>query len=134
MRLASLFAGAVAAIAIAALAGAQEHRDLHGCRNGHPIKRIEATYGGVHGKRGYQRDHVCPLGLGCPDVASNVKYQRCEEFGAFGKCLRGPAAKKDGDEDTAIEKYCSEHWSPDYAKAWLAERWPVDKAHGYDFE
>jgi hypothetical protein len=133
MRLASLFAGAVVVLA-AYLALGHEGRDFPACHNGHPMKRINATYGGVRGQRGFQRDHLIPLGLMGPDTAANVKLQRCDEFGAYGRCLRGPAADKDKDEDDAIEKYCSGHWDLDYARAWLAKRWPTDKEHGYDRE
>jgi hypothetical protein len=133
MRFASLFAGTVVVLA-AYLALGQEHRDPPGCHDGHPMRRINATYGGMHGVHGYQRDHVVPLGLLGPDTASNVKLQRCDKYGTIGKCLAGPAADKDNDEDEAIEKYCSGRWDLDYARAWLANRWPTDKEHGYDFQ
>jgi hypothetical protein len=102
------------------------------CVDGHPSRRNPATYGGLPPRRGYQRDHWCPLELGGPDIADNVKYQRCDQTGPHGRCERGPAAKKDGDEHRAGEKMCAGKWSRDYAREWLAARWPQDPAHGYD--
>lgn len=104
------------------------------CFNHHPVKRSAyVTYGGLPRKPGYQRDHLCPLGLGCPDIISNVRYQRCFQTGFRGTCLAGPAADKDHDEHAAIEHMCSrDAWPPPMARHWLAARWPVDAMHGYD--
>jgi hypothetical protein len=102
------------------------------CTNGHPARRAaHVTYGGLPARHGYQRDHVVSLGLGGPDVASNVRYQRCDHTGDYGRCEAGPAALKDADEHMAEEKMCSRRWTPDYARQWLAYRWPLDTAHGY---
>ena len=102
------------------------------CTHGHPVKRAAGvTYGGLPVRPGYQRDHWCPLGLGCPDTPENVHYQRCDGFGPFGHCLAGPAHEKDSDEYVAIEKFCSGKWTNPYARQWLADRWPLDAEHGF---
>ena len=102
------------------------------CVNGHPAKRApDVTYGGLPPRHGYQRDHIVSLGLGGPDIKSNVRYQRCDRTGEFGRCEAGPAADKDADEHLAEEKMCSGRWTQDYAQQWLARRWPLDAAHGY---
>ena len=102
------------------------------CINGHPAPRDpNVTYGGLPEKSGYQRDHVWPLELGGPDTADNVKYQRCDQTGPRGRCEQGPAKLKDDDEHFAGGQMCAGRWSQDFAKRWLAGRWPVDAAHGY---
>ena len=132
-RIASLLAGLVALPAIGVGLAYTEPASRPLCDHGHPAKRApNVTYGGLLPLHHYQRDHVCPLGLGCPDVIDNVRYQRCDQTGPRGRCEAGPAADKDADEHDAIEKYCSGEWPIDYARSWLAARWPVDAAHGYD--
>ena len=92
-----------------------EEREL--CVNGHPAPRPSyVTYGGKRPAVGYQRDHVCPLCLGCPDTAANVVYQPWPE-----------AHRKDADERRACEVYCAGEQTPerlDAARRWLADRWP----------
>jgi hypothetical protein len=132
-RLASLCAGLIALPVIGVGLAYTEPAPHPLCDHGHPAKRAPGvTYGGLLPLHHYQRDHVCPLGLGCPDVIENVRYQRCDRTGQFGRCEAGPAKEKDDDEHEAEENSCSGRWTQDYARSWLAGRWPVDAAHGYD--
>jgi hypothetical protein len=76
------------------------------CHSGHPVHRATGiTYGGKPVIHGYERDHVIPLSLGGPDVASNVQYQRCDRWGPHG-CAEGPAAVEDEAEWSAAGDYC----------------------------
>jgi hypothetical protein len=125
---------ALAAGLATALAGACNAQDHPLCIHGHPAPRAPGiTFGGLPPKHGYQRDHWWSLGLGGPDTVANVQYQRCDLTGLYGRCEAGPAAVKDADEHEAEENMCSGRWLPDYARQWLAARWPIDAAHGYDF-
>lgn len=102
------------------------------CIHGHPAPRSHhVTYAGLAPRHGFQRDHLRSLGLGGLDVADNVRYQRCDRTGSYGRCESGPAALKDADEHMAEEKVCSGRWAVEDAISWLAGRWPVDAAHGY---
>jgi len=95
---------------------------LPGCINGHPAhRRTDVTYGGLQPLHGYQRDHYVSLELLGPDTRANVHYQVL----AF-------AHMKDGDEHRAGEWYCAQIMTLPQGRAWLAERWPLDAAHGYD--
>jgi hypothetical protein len=77
-------------------AAAAECAELQLCVNGHPTARPpHVTYGGLPGRRGYERDHCVPLGLGGPDTPANVWYQPWPE-----------ALRKDEIEDREIEAYC----------------------------
>jgi hypothetical protein len=122
----------IVGILLAMIAAVKAYGDTL-CVHGHPAKRAaHITYGGLPAKPGYQRDHWCSLGLGCPDILANVHYQRCFKTGPYGRCESGPAADKDKDEHTAEEKMCGRRWALEYARQWLAAGWPVDVAHGYD--
>ncbi len=132
-RLASFLAGLIALPVIGVGIAYPESASHPLCINGHPARRApDVSYGGLPALHGHQRDHLTPLELGGPDVAANVRYQRCDATGERGRCLSGPAADKDADEHKAGGKYCAGLWELDYARAWLAARWPVDAAHGYD--
>lgn len=66
------------------------------CINGHPApRRSHVTYGHLPTKSCCERDHICPLGLGCPDTLDNLQYQPWPE-----------AYTKDGKERVAEEIYC----------------------------
>ncbi len=133
IRLTSFLAGLVALPVIGVGLAYTEPAERPLCVNSHPSRRSpDVSYGGLPTLRGHQRDHLIPLELGGPDIASNVRYQICDATGERGRCLAGPAAAKDADEHTAGQNYCSGQWPLDYARSWLAARWPVDAAHGYD--
>lgn len=70
------------------------------------------TYGGLRPRHGYERDHCLPLGLGGPDVLSNVWYQQLPE-----------AHRKDHIEDYYIEAYCR----GDIILAEARARFPADR-------
>jgi hypothetical protein len=118
---------------LAAAANAALSADLPGCVDGHPAKRMPdckvalvpgcINYGGLLPLHGYQRDHYISLGLLGPDTPGNVHYQRL-----------GMALVKDVSERKAVEWYCSGIMAVEDAQRWVAERWPVDVAHGYDRE
>ena len=101
------------------------------CIRSHPVKRLPnctrarvtqcIDYVGLRPLRGYQRDHVIPLELGGPDTPENVRYQKLSL-----------ALQKDNDEHTAGGNMCLKAWSQAFAQEWLAAKWPVDAAHGYD--
>jgi hypothetical protein len=66
------------------------------CINGHPApRRPDVTYGGLAPRHGFERDHICPLGLGCPDILDNLQYQPYPDYVA-----------KDEEERKAEEYYC----------------------------
>jgi hypothetical protein len=80
------------------------------CVDGRPAPRPEfVTYGGLAKLSGMVRDHVVPLGLGGPDVRSNMQYQTYADADA-----------KDRVEHTAIEGYCAGRLSLDEARAMVA--------------
>ena len=123
-----------AGLVLSGVAQAQSLPNNPLCVHGHPARRAaHVIYGGLPHRPGYQRDHYISLGLGGSDIRANVHYQRCDRLGLYGRCEAGPAADKDNDEHKAEENMCGRaHWSPDYARQWLAHNWPLDSAHGYD--
>jgi len=99
------------------------------CENGHPRHRLPdcavgiynpgvcISYGGLHRCRGYQRDHITPLGLGGPDELSNLQYQPLDE-----------ARRKDHEmEDPAIEEFCSGRISREEAVSRFRRTYPEPK-------
>jgi hypothetical protein len=77
------------------------------CIGGHPAPRSHSvTYGGLHTRPGYERDHIIPLCLGGTDTRDNLQYQPTHE-----------ARAKDVRERHACEAYCRGDVSLDAARA-----------------
>jgi len=119
-------AGVMTSLAVAVLVfvSAASASDL--CRYGRPVKRLPdcpagvvspgscISYVGLRKCRGFQRDHICPLGLGCPDILPNLQYQPWFL-----------ARAKDAEERQAEEDYCTGRSMLTEARARFHREYPV---------
>ena len=98
------------------------------CEHGRPRHRLPdcptgvvkpgacISYGGLRKCREFERDHICPLGLGCPDTLANLQYQPYPE-----------ADEKDEKERQAEHAYCAGRVSLIEARAQFHREYPVPR-------
>lgn len=81
------------------------------CVNGHPGPRPhDLSYGHLHTKPGYARDHIIPMCLRGADDAGNVQYEELKESYA-----------KDALEREMCEDYCRCAISIYAARKWFGD-------------